>query len=99
MEIKIHLTTDRVSVGNADLNLKLLILDSKTKNPFSLSKDVHFLIATQGLSLRAIWAKYSPKEPKFHPILGRSGSLPKKIFFFFLGFILSAHHRQDLMSV
>ena len=39
----------------------------------------------QGLSLRVIWAKYSPEEPKFRPILvsGRSGSLPKKKNFFF----------------
>ena len=38
----------------------------------------------QGSSLREIWAKYSPWESKFRPILvsGRSGRLPKKIFFF-----------------
>ena len=50
----------------------------------------------QGLSLRAIWTKYSPKGPKFRPILvsGRSGSLPKKkkkkIFFFFFFFKFSS---------
>ena len=46
-------------------------------------------VHSQGLSLRAIWAKYLPYGPKFCPILvsGRSGSLPKK-FFFFLSFHL-----------
>ena len=53
---------------------------------------------SQGLSLRAIWAKYSPQGSKFRPRLvsGRSGSLPKKkniyIFFFFFFTFSSCKH-------